>query len=35
MYRSTDNEKLKLTPQKVNQDMKRKIAQTTVNPVLA
>ena len=35
MYRSADNEKLKLTPQKVNQDMKKKIAQTTVNPVLA
>ncbi len=35
MYRSTDNEKLKLTPQKINLDMKRKIAQTTVNPVLA
>ena len=35
MYRSEDNEKLKLTPQRIHSDMKRKVGQTGVNLVMA
>ena len=35
MYRSIDDEKLKLTPQKINQDLKRKVMQLEFGPVMA
>lgn len=35
MYHYGDNEKLKLTPQKINTDLKRRVGQDHVNPTLA